>query len=766
MAVQASQLTAEVSAIGVEETQSQFAAMDETVSAAAATFTEIENAVSSGSAALASVGEEASADSSGLSELGSAATDVTDILRGLAAIIDTLESGFGTLDTSLSEVATNTAETASSLSEADTAADTTVTTFNYLNAILETLQSGFASLDESMAQMAADVSDSSASLQEMTGSMQDLVDASDSAAAATAEVGASASEAGGGLGGLLGTVGEAATSVGMFVISAQATVGILGQMQDALVGADASMEQTQVAFTTLTGSASAAQAEITSLVNFAATTPFHEAGIEQAAESMLAFGFKSKEVIPDLTAIGDVLSGLGRASDASLGSIVDIFGKIQAAGKLSGGEMMQMTRWGIPAWQILSKEMGKPIPILQDMVKKGMIPAKTAIDDLTHGIEHNPLFAGGMAKQAQTFNGLMSTLQDNLTTAWRAFTGPLFDQAKGALEQLGNIVSSKGFQQWAKDMGKDVGAGITAIVGFVKNDLIPAFQSISKWIDTNKPTFIAIWSEVLKVLPQVWSALQQVGDFLITVFTPVWQQLVNTFNEQLKPAWDDFMKALGPAMPALKLIAEVIGGAIVVALIVLVTWWSMLAQAIIWVVGIVVRFVGMMVDSWLNFLSTTTTIVNGIIAIWNGLPAWWNNLLLQSAVWGINLVNSILRGLQSAWSNVTTWFTNALNWIKGLFPHSPVEHGPLQGIENWGKNITNMLASGIKGGIPQVQAAFNSLTGPSFNAAYAGSGVGSYANQPFQQNITLMLDGHVLTQAVMTRAARQVYIGTGVRRPA
>lgn len=248
---------------------------------------------------------------------------------------------------------------------------------------------------------------------------------------------------------------------------AQTAIGL----GDALTGPARTAEQTEVAFETLTGSTAKAKQEMSDLNAFAANTPFQTQAIDEAAEKLLAYGFNSKAVIPDITAIGDSLSALGKGSEANLSSIVDIFGKISAAGKLTGGDMMQLSSYGIPAWKMLSEAMGVPVDKLQQMVSKGLVPASTALDGLQKGMETT--FGGGMVKQADTFNGQLSTLQSNATNAMAAFTGPTMQIAETGLGKLGALVASPSFQNFAKIMGQDlataltdVGSGINKIIGF------------------------------------------------------------------------------------------------------------------------------------------------------------------------------------------------------------------------------------------------------------------------------------------------------------
>src|SRR5712691_8834888 len=295
----------------------------------------------------------------------------------------------------------------------------------------------------------------------------------------------SASGIGGVFSGIVGGVGD---FVGSITDGVGALVDFGRQAYEtgmALLEPDAAMEQMTVAFKTVFGSAAAAKDMLAQLTDFASRTPFQVMDLDQTAAKLRAFGEQKNVIIPDLTAIGDTLSALGETTPAKLQQVADIFGKIDTQGKLSTGIMTQLSRNGINAWQALADATGKPISALQEMVHKGLIPASQATDDLRRGLEK--MYGGGMADQAQTFNGLMSTLKDNLEQAWRSFSGPLFDMAKGALTNLGNIVASPQFQDFAKTMGTNIGDALKQVSSFVQGSVMPVFQSFGRWFVDNWP---------------------------------------------------------------------------------------------------------------------------------------------------------------------------------------------------------------------------------------------------------------------------------------
>lgn len=270
-------------------------------------------------------------------------------------------------------------------------------------------------------------------------------------------------------GGLLSGIGSAVQGISGFVQQVGMTVFGFQNLYNGAVSLASGLlqpamtaETTQLSFENMLHSTTAAKQEMVSLNTYAASTPMQTQWVDTAAAKMMAFGIKTQSIIPDITAIGDNLSALGNLSDASLQSIVDIFGKINTEGKLTGGTMMELSRWGIPAWQSLAQATGLPIPELQKMVSKGLIPAQQGIEDLRKGMEAT--FGGGMAKQAQTATGLLSTLASNFQIAMAAFGGPLLKQAEVGLANLGTLLASPSFQQFATTVGTEIGNAISGLI--------------------------------------------------------------------------------------------------------------------------------------------------------------------------------------------------------------------------------------------------------------------------------------------------------------
>lgn len=360
------------------------------------------------------------------------------------------------------------------------------------------------------------------------------------------------------------------SQIGMTVFGIKNLADSAIGLGSALLEPNASMEQTTVGFETLLGKGRQTQDFMKELQSFADSTPFEFPQLATDAEHMLAFGFNSKEILPDLTAVGDAMSAMGK-SNAEIDQVVTVFGQMKAAGKVNAQDMMQLTSQGIPAWKILADSMHLSVAQVQDLSQKGLLPADASIKRLTTGMEK--MFGGGMKAQAQTFNGQLSTLQDKAGAAMRSFTGPLFDMAKQGLGQLGTLVSSQKFQDFAKTMGQDIALAFQKISGVIG----PVADGIGKvigWFQQGSAPAIAV-GVALAAIAGGFAAIQ-IGAFIATI-----PALVAGFIAWAAASWTAAAGTIAATWPLFAIGAAIV---LVVALIILaVKNWGAIAH---WLQGV------------------------------------------------------------------------------------------------------------------------------------------------------------------------------------
>ena len=161
----------------------------------------------------------------------------------------------------------------------------------------------------------------------------------------------SAGAGGGGLDGLANAANKASKEFGVLDTAAGKFIGrvayftaigyTIHAVSDAVQGLAASMasynakmEQTQQSYQTFLGSVESANEFISDMKDFSARTPFEFEDVDSAAKKLMAFGWAAKDVIPDLTAVGNAASALGLEKDGidrivlALGLTLVLFGLV------------------------------------------------------------------------------------------------------------------------------------------------------------------------------------------------------------------------------------------------------------------------------------------------------------------------------------------------------------------------------------------------------------------------------------------------------
>lgn len=189
-------------------------------------------------------------------------------------------------------------------------------------------------------------------------------------------------------------------------------IGMVKNMITSSFQLAAAMEQSEMAFTTMLGSAEASTEMLTKLRDFADKTPFEFAGLQEAAKRMMAYGFAAEDVIPTLTSVGDAAAALG-GGQPMIERLTTALGQMSAKGKVSGEELRQLAEAGVPALRYLAEAAGVTTGEMSKMIEKGVVPADKAVKVLLENMKQE--FGGLMGKQAETASGKLSTMKDSLS---------------------------------------------------------------------------------------------------------------------------------------------------------------------------------------------------------------------------------------------------------------------------------------------------------------------------------------------------------------
>lgn len=178
-------------------------------------------------------------------------------------------------------------------------------------------------------------------------------------------------------------------------------------------------EKTAIAFTTLTGSESKANALLKDIGKFADSTPFGKMELAENARTLMNFGVETDKVVGHLRRLGDISGGDGE----KLKGLSLVFGQVQSSGKLMGQDLMQFINQGFNPLKELQKMTGKSYSELQEMMSKGQITAKNVEQAILNATTEGGQFHGMMEALSKSAAGKWSTAVGNLqTVAADAFT--------------------------------------------------------------------------------------------------------------------------------------------------------------------------------------------------------------------------------------------------------------------------------------------------------------------------------------------------------
>ena len=302
----------------------------------------------------------------------------------------------------------------------------------------------------------------------------------------------------------LGSVGLAAQGIR----SISDSVMGLGK---ALFSGNAAMEQARVSFMAFLGSGKEVDALMSRLQQFAAETPFQFPEIQQTSLKLLNMGVQAKDLTTYMADLGNAVAKVG-GSGQMLEDVALIISQMGMKGKVTNEEMLQLVERNIKAYDLLAKAMDVPVDQLQDMISKGEL-GRDKIDLLVKKM--GEFGNGAMVAQGQTFNGLLSTIQDSAVAAWQAFTSPMFEMAKGGLVVLTQLVSSDKFKQFATNLGVKVGGVLTNIGSLLQTTVVPLFRQFQAvFQDEPGGVFLASLQMLGKALLDVVLALSPVGNLL------------------------------------------------------------------------------------------------------------------------------------------------------------------------------------------------------------------------------------------------------------
>lgn len=191
-------------------------------------------------------------------------------------------------------------------------------------------------------------------------------------------------------------------------------------------------QKAKIAYEVMLGSVEKGNAMYKQLQDFANVTPFDNASVNKAAQTLLQFGMAGQDVLSTLQMLGDVSAGDKQKFD----SLTLAFGQMQSAGKLMGQDLLQMINAGFNPLQQMSKDTGKSMGVLKEEMSKGAISSQQVMNAFKNATKEGGQFHGMMDRMSQTFSGRWSTAMGKI----QLLAIEIFDRIEPALMSIMEVV--------------------------------------------------------------------------------------------------------------------------------------------------------------------------------------------------------------------------------------------------------------------------------------------------------------------------------------
>lgn len=506
-------------------------------------------------------------------------------------------------------------------------------------------------------------------------------------------------------------------------------------------------------------------------------SPFKNEDVAQVMQLSMAFGASSKDAQRLTTDLVDYAAATGKTGE-TLNRMALSLGQVRANGKLTGMEVRELAMAGLPVKQILAKAFNTTTANLEKMISAGLVPADQAIQAISESIEKD--FAGAAERQAGTFSGLLSSLEDIKTVGLREFFTGTFQAIQPWLQKFVDLMGSEefkaGLQRVGAGVGKFVGdvlTGLQTVVGFIQSNwpqvqavvqpvidgIFMGLQNIFAWVQTNWP---AIQAAIVTAWANIWAtvgpAVTAIGTFIQTVFGAV-QTFLQTHGEEIKTflgtAWATIRSIVEPVITWFyNTITTVFGG---------IATWINENQ------GEVQRIIQGVWDGIKMFIGTVLELIRGVVTgvlallqgdvsgalgaigqmftnIWNGIRDYVGRAVETMRMILLIAWAKIRLGVTTAWNGVRTWIETAIENIIIFLRSVPerlvaigrdIIEGLLNGLREAGNKIGEFLSGLVNGALNQIKKDLG-IASPSAVMAEIGqqmmtglaAGIGQRADLP------------------------------------
>lgn len=268
---------------------------------------------------------------------------------------------------------------------------------------------------------------------------------------------------------------------------------------NAFVKEASTLQSVRASFESLTGSAEGARKVMAQLNKFSLETAFSADDINAAARTLLGAGVSVDKLGSRMKWLGDIAGATG----ANLGQLVLPVSQALSKGKLDTQDFYQILNSGAgKVREVLQNELNKRgLGDVMTALSKGKVSAEILETALKNAASEGGFAFNGAAKQAQTFDGRMSNLQETISNVGLELIG--VNKATGEIDPNGIFAQmSEKVEKATKWLEENKGK-IKEITQIIINNIQPAIITLT-----------ALWAsfKAIVITSQIVDAITKVND--------------------------------------------------------------------------------------------------------------------------------------------------------------------------------------------------------------------------------------------------------------
>lgn len=433
------------------------------------------------------------------------------------------------------------------------------------------------------------------------------------------------------------------------------------------------LEAAEQGFKALLGSSEKAGDTMARIKKEAKATPFELTGLVAGTQALTAITKDGNKAVDILLDVGKAIAISGKGQAEMDRVILNLQG-IAATGKVAERDIWQF-QTAIPIFNDILKASG----LTTEELKNSENAAELLFEAFKKAGQEGGITARGFIEQSGTFNQLLSNVKDSLTILGSEFvkqTG-IFDFAKGAMSAFIGFLETKAMPGiislfgWMKD-------NLPIVAGIILGALFPALVALAG----------SVWAVVAPLLPfialgiaigfivqalinhfggldNIMKLLQPTIAFLKELVMFFWNELGKLWNQikvQLIPALQALWNQLEPVlMPVLKVLGVIIGSVVIGAIYALIY----ILRGLIWIFS-----------KWAEGVAQG---IENLKTFWNWLSkTWYVQNLIDNFKDFIRVLKTVWDWLSKIWEKVSSFTSNAVGKIKGLFGGERADGGYVQ----------------------------------------------------------------------------------------